>query len=1021
MTIPKMQTTAAAALALAALFAGPVAVPPARAASLYVSASADAGGDGSASAPYATIAAAVTAANERDEAETGTEIIVAAGEYAISSSDDLFSVTAANVTIRAADADSKPVVTLDANLSATLENDAPVVFEVVANANCFAVSNVIFRYHATTTQKRAGNSLGKTGRLFSVCGNNCTFEGCEFLMIGSATGNFGGSWILHNQAEQASRDSAGTYMTVRNCVFGGIEHEKTTMIRSAKATAMAGNVFTNCTARHFYQVKSTSGSFVSNRVVNCTCTINSRGEGYQENDAMVMAYNVFVNSGVPQITKTNVGMSKLRFHHNTVVGAATAIYVDDASTDVKNITTWGPYIFDNIIIAADGGSVIREDVKEAKISDSHRTSFNTGSLFSGNAWFASVFNDGNWPNSYPDRYCLYDETTEVGLKQTDNTALTIAPEFLETEDVFSENFYRINSVRYPWVKTGATAVPVSKTETYPATYIGAVEPAEIEAEPGEFFQIDEFTASLDGSDVPANLTLSVVYSQNAGIVMVYWDADGDGVYEASGEALSETIRIEKPGDYTPCVKVVDSATGREMTATYPSALKVRRGTVYVDANAEAGGDGTADAPFRTLAEGARYQTAGQRIYVRGGTDRTYTIASADDLVAITEYGVSISSYGGEGNAQVVLDAGLHAATNNPDVIAISADASHVTVSGLDFTFYGRKEGLYEGDSLGGKGCVVKAAGYYATVANCSFTLLGTIASSLPYDYDAGTGFYAVSSGAAKGAYTGSYLTVAGCRFTSTSATRQLRAVYMGYASVVTNNYLNNCSFIAVPVKQLGGMVRIIGNAMIDCASIVSTYGSYGEFQNAEIAYNVFVASDGSPFIRKTHTHGLTTDVSIHHNTAVGVSSFIRTTTTNGGYTWHPRIFDNLAVLAGDGAFISDDVTVLKDEAYSSFSTDGGATCYGNVFHGGALTGGTAAALDGYDIAKGLDVSGNLKLDAAPAFVSTEWGEENWYAPHKARNPAWCVKDFAWTDDGKWPAYVGAVEPFGSLGFFIIVR
>lgn len=80
-------------------------------ADFYVDASAAAGGDGSQTAQFATIKAAVDAANLISG--TPSTIHVASGTYAIASASDFATVSVPDLTIVAANPSSKPVVALD--------------------------------------------------------------------------------------------------------------------------------------------------------------------------------------------------------------------------------------------------------------------------------------------------------------------------------------------------------------------------------------------------------------------------------------------------------------------------------------------------------------------------------------------------------------------------------------------------------------------------------------------------------------------------------------------------------------------------------------------------------------------------------------------------------------------------------------------------------------------------------------------------------------------------------------------
>lgn len=955
---------------------------------------------GAAGAPFADIASAVDAANAISG--EATTIHVASGTYAIATAADLVAVSVQNLSI-CGDGAAKPQIVIDSGLAEACGSDAPVVFDIASGADCFVISNMAFSITANTEKTRSGNSLGKTGKLFSVTANNCTFSRLDFTQAGTGKSGSGGAGLIYSASPQASW-TIGLNLTAVDCRFDGIDNPGLYLIVPANGGKIVRNIFTDSTARYFFQVKQTNGDFVSNRVVNCTSTFPSRSDGYGEGDTMEFAYNIFVNSGIPAITKQKSGMSKARIHHNTVVGASALVHVDKDMTAASS--TWKPYIFDNLFVGGEGASVIVED-KAAAPASGYTSSFESGSTFNGNAWFATSFLSGTWPKNYPDGYSL-------GLSLSGNTKLGAAPSFIETEDVTSPDFYRLNSVIYPWVYDGATAETMTIDKTpyqYPRTYIGAVEPATVEVVPGEYFQIDSLTATVDTLDPPSTATLEVTYSQNGGDVTVSWDYEGDGVFDAEGAATTATATYSKSGDYLPIVKLVDSATGKAIYATNSAPLKVRRSVAFVDANAEAGGDGSFESPFRTLAEVARWQCEGKRIMVRGGPDREYVIDGPEDLIVLEEHRISISSYGDEGNARFTISAGLHAATNNPSVITVGGDAYYATVSGLDFTYYGGKSGEHSGDSLGPKGRVMDIYGDYATVSNCTFRQVGSQTKAMEGE----GGCAAVATRAVQNAASyGENLTVADCKFEGATETRQMTAVRCGRDTVVTCNVFTNCLQTFYPVKQLDTSFTYVSNALFNCASVKTTYGNYGELKHIEMAYNVFATEEAVPFIIKGK-HGMDGDGSrIHHNTVIGASSFVEVADVANA-SWHPEMFDNLIVLADGGSVFVENGTGFVDGNYSSFLTDGGATFRNNAFVAGSLMTGTATGIDGYDLSRGLAVEGNIELAAAPTFISTNIGSDDFYRARASANAAWAAEGLAWTDDGAHPDYIGAVEPLRIRG------
>ncbi len=988
---------------------------------IYVDVSGDAAtSDGSAAAPFTTLKDAVTAAN----ALVGDSTILVRGGggrvYEIDGAEDLMTVSVSGLTITSWGAD-KPVFHLSRDLC--VATNSPSIITFAAGADYGTVSNLVFNFHCETavssndakkesTGNKSGNSLGLNGKILVFTANHCTVDGCEFHQTGAGQGN-GSPNVIASDAGESTVNSQGTYLTIKGCFFDSLGWGEKRLVQVAGNARIFCNVYTNCTG-YFYPIKQGNGGyFASNRVVNCSQPIFGSGGNYKEFDNGEIAYNIFVNSGVNFFAKTTpYGTSgSPRIHHNTVVGCANFIYVKEVNT----ILQWKPWIFDNLIVTTDSGSVIREDYNTQK-PVTRVTSFKDGSFFSGNAYWSPYFNAGTAKTL--DGYAL-------GLDvRNDNHVLALQPQFIETNDYTSADFYRLNSARYPWVTqaAGASGQIGNETVTYEATYIGAVEPSNEAGALGEFFRVDSVTLNLSTSVPPAKAIFEVAFSLNAGEVTFEWDFDGDGVFEFdSGTANVATNTYTVHGDYTPSVRLTDAGTGRSIVAALSaSPLHLRYNEAYVDANAPAGGDGSPAHPFRTIAEGVSACGVHAAIHVRGGPGRTYAIATADDLVVIPEQYMSIDAYGGEGNARVVVDPGLGTAVTNASVITIPDDSIYATVSGLDFVWYGADGGANAGDSLGESGRAIDIYGDHALVSNCTFRQVGRMSN-----VSSGEGGYAaVASRSIQGLpqsndyKLGDYLEVRECRFENAASERQLTAVRQGLHAIVSDCMFSNCYQVVYPVKGAFGSFSFVTNVMVDCRAIYTTYGSYNEWPTPEIAHNIFLTSDGQPFIRKNGNYGLTGDgCRIHHNTVVGSTNFIEVAST-ANTPWQPQIFDNLIVLKG--AVFKETGTGFSGDNTSSFITGGSAIFRNNAWLAADFTEGTATALANYDIANGLAISGNYELAAAPKFNSKDLSSPDFYRPVKNSGAAWTLPGAAWTDGGLYADFIGAKKPNAGMAATMII-
>ena len=983
-------------------------------ADFYVDASVSTSGNGLQAAPFATIKAAVDAANLLPG--TPSTIHVASGIYNITAASDLVTVSVSNLTITAENLSDKPVLALDANLSVATNN--PVLITVPIGSDCLTVSGLAFTYSYAASKNAAGNTFGEKGCAFLVAANYATFENCTFTQTGTTGSNWQHGGLIRADSDQSNVSKKGTYMTVRDCVFTGFGRSGKDVrpIKVANYGSIYRNVFDSCSG-YVYAIKpSAGGYFVSNRVVNCSMPFYSNGDSYGEWANAEFAYNIFVNSGVDCFYKNNAGFSgEPKFHHNTVIDCANFIKV--ANVDNAN-TAWTPWIFDNLIITADGGSVICEN---ATSLERRASSFNSASFFTGNAYCASTFNAGTALNF--NGYAL-------GLSVSGNKELASAPDFLETADMTSTNYYRLNSYRYPWVTTtaqGATG--------YDATYVGAIEPIYIEATtPGELFAIDAFGVEVDSSAPPATASFTCEFSLNGGTVTAAWDFDGDGTVDetetlaADATSATKTHSYQRAGSFTPTVYLTDSATGNTLSVSGTVSLYLQ--DVYVDANAGPGGYGTQASPFKTISEGIAVCKAGGTVHICGGDDRTYSIDTADDLVVIP-YRMNVTNY--NGYAKFEIASTLHSVTNNPYVITVLSDAIHTTISGLDFTYYGSGGGTTtDNASLGSMGRVIDVVANYVTVSDCTFRQSGNYTSGnktiYSLDGDSTFGHAAVGSHSAQnnGIANGKYLTIKNCRFLGESDDRSMFGVKGNDGTSVVQNVFSNCYHIVRSTKGDNGSYQIVSNVLYCSQSIFANCGNWGEWPNAEIAYNIFYGDESAPvpFINKDSSHGFNgSSVLIHHNTIVNASQLV-SILSNSNVSWQPQIFDNLILLVDseDYAVFQNKQTAFKSGNYSSFLT-GGLGCFMNnaYFATGGLTNGPATLVEGYDLSRGCEIADNIVLTAPPKFVSTKLDSPDFCRPRESRNPTWAKQGFAWTDDGKYPDYIGAVEPLTSSSFIIHLR
>lgn len=430
--------------------------------------------------------------------------------------------------------------------------------------------------------------------------------------------------------------------------------------------------------------------------------------------------------------------------------------------------------------------------------------------------------------------------------------------------------------------------------------------------------------------------------------------------------------------------------------------------IYVDALAAESGDGSESSPYKTIKEGVLFCAANGTVHVKGGDDRTYDIATLDDFVTFSRSGISVEPWVVGERVKIVLARGLHKLNASPKVFTISAGADNVKVSGLDLLLYGGGN-TSDNYSIWGNNessAVFLVAGNGAVLDDCSFEVDGSC--------NEGRGGYMVRTMAEQSStQPGQNITVKNCRFANLGE----YVFRSGLNPTFVGNSVTNCVRLVYPLKAAWCDFTFVSNRLVNCGTFKTTVPNWNELQKGVFAYNVFVTENGTPFITKGQ-HGLTDkDVYIHHNTVIGGPLI---SVLNSTVSWLPKIFDNV-VSSPDGYVIVETGTAFAAGNYSSFKTGGGAFFRNNAYYALALNGGTATEVSGYDLSKGLLVENNFALAAAPVFMSTDPASPNFYRPKQSKNPTWIGKGKAWTDGGKYPDYIGAVEPFRTAGLVLFVR
>lgn len=433
--------------------------------------------------------------------------------------------------------------------------------------------------------------------------------------------------------------------------------------------------------------------------------------------------------------------------------------------------------------------------------------------------------------------------------------------------------------------------------------------------------------------------------------------------------------------------------------------------IYVDALAAEGGDGSESSPYKTIKEGVRSCAGNGTVHVKGGDDRTYDIAALDDFVTFSRSGVSVEPWGAGERVKIVLARGLHKLNASPKVFTISAGADNVKVSGLDLLLYGGGNTSDNYSILGNNesSAVFLVAGNGAVLDDCSFEIEGSC--------NEGRGGYMVRTTAEQDSQQpGQDITVKNCRFANLGE----YVFRSGLNPTFVGNSVTNCVRLVYPLKAAWCDFTFVSNRLVNCGTFKTTVPNWNELQKGVFAYNVFVTEKGTPFITKG-TYGLSDkDVYIHHNTVIGGSLI---SVLNSTVSWVPRIFDNI-VSSPDGNVITETGTAFASGNFSSFKTDGGAFFRNNAYYALALNGGTATEVSGYDLSKGLLIENNVVLEKLPEFQNTTDATNSGYYRPLVESKTDPLVAGGWTDNGAYPAYIGALKPqvqSSSSGLLIIVR
>ena len=324
-----------------------------------------------------------------------------------------------------------------------------------------------------------------------------TVEDCEFVFSGTLPG-YGQSGL--HQPIIGCLTVPATNLVVAGCSFFNCRPNDDDLGRGYKLLQVRDNahiercVFSNCTdIVRGIQLKAGGDictgfvSFSSNVVFQLPPGSNRPVfiAGYDGPRNISVSYNRFVNDpSEPSARIFHKGREGFQngpeFHHNTVVGFREFIYAENLA---YNASTLKASIFDNIfILAADMTNIVENSGNKINPPSCPPTMFKSGSFYRNNALLTGAFNGGTAAALQYDDW-TYDITAGLVIDNTFVLGSTTVPagtvsqismpEFVQTNNIFHEDFYRYKSVhgegdfgRLGWA---------GENNEYP-TYIGALPP-----------------------------------------------------------------------------------------------------------------------------------------------------------------------------------------------------------------------------------------------------------------------------------------------------------------------------------------------------------------------------------------------------------------------------------------------------------------------------------------------------------------------------------------------------------------
>jgi hypothetical protein len=438
--------------------------------------------------------------------------------------------------------------------------------------------------------------------------------------------------------------------------------------------------------------------------------------------------------------------------------------------------------------------------------------------------------------------------------------------------------------------------------------------------------------------------------------------------------------------------------------------------------------------------------SGYTIWVRGGDDRSYSVANEADTLPIPAAleGLSIRAYEespGDGGRAFLRISDTHVEDGGRAHIVSNA-AEKVTIAGFDFIF-----GTHSVSRQNVGSCsIVWTRAPFTVVEQCRFC------QSEPTTYQgSGAGsplVWCVSREATN-------LVVRGCEFRNT----RCWSAGHGYcpikcvsnATIASTIFSNvNATVTAEQRDQVNGSentcynLAFVSNVVYGANSDggggtvpAFLYPLYPGPKSGEIAYNRFIAAadsldnSGKPVVHRTHfSLGSNFGDSffdkeatlVHHNTFIG-GRVALLFSSHASVKRKNQIFSNLFLLEPKATNVvenvADNVTGFNDGRHTSFIAP---SCLRNNAYAGVLTGGTAARIAGYDLSSGMEIVDNIVISAPLEFICTNDIYSVDFYRVRCRQGDPNLKRLGWQgENGEYPRYIGALPPYYPDGFSLMIR